>query len=103
MRAAEKEKPGRKSLKKWLRASRKRQARMMMPRRLHKEQLARGSSKIGTARKSKTKKKRKRMTGRRKNRWDGNGMRVKSWRSFGNGEGWKEVLCRWESCKRYQI
>ena len=64
MRAAEKDELGRKSLKKWLRASRKRQARRMTPRRLHEEQLGKGQSKIGTGRKSKAEKKRKRMTGR---------------------------------------
>ena len=42
MRAAEKDELGRKSLKKWLQASRKRQARRMTPRRLHKEQLGKG-------------------------------------------------------------
>ena len=37
---------------------------------------AKGSSNIETVRKSKTKKKkRKRMTGRRKTRWEGNGMK----------------------------
>ena len=81
MTAAGREKLGRKSLKKRFRTSRKRQARRMMPRRLHKEQLGKGSSKIGTVRKSKTKK-RKRMTGRMNTKWEGNGMRMNSLRSF---------------------
>ena len=101
-RTVRKEKLGMKSLKKWLQASRRRQARMMMTRRLHKEQLGKVSSKIGIARKSKTKKRRKRMTGERKTRWKCNGMRMRSWKRFWNEEGWKEALCRWKSCKRYQ-
>ena len=38
-RTAERDKQGLKLLKKWLRASRRRQARMKMPSRPHKEQL----------------------------------------------------------------
>ena len=42
------------------------------------------------------------MTGTRKTRWEGNGMSMRSWRRCWNEEGWKEALCRWKSCKRYQ-
>ena len=63
---------------------------------MEKEELGMKSlkwlSKIGTARKSKTKRRRK--TGKRKTRWKGNGMRMRSWRRFWNEEGWKEALCR---------
>ena len=62
-RAGGGEKSGRKSLKKWLRASRRMQARMKMPSRPHKEQLGNVSSKIGTVRKSKVEKRRKMTTG----------------------------------------
>ena len=56
-----------KLLMKRLRASRRRQARMRMPRRLRNEQLDKASSKIGVARKSRMKKRRKRLIGERKN------------------------------------
>ena len=69
------------------------------PRRLHKEQLGKVSSKIAIARKSKTKKREKRMIGKRKTRWKCIGMRMRIWRRFGN-EGKKEALCRWKSCKK---
>ena len=65
----EKEEPVMKSLKKWLRVLSRTQARMMMPRRPHKEKLGKVSSKIGTVRKSKTKKRRERKIGKRKTRW----------------------------------
>ena len=61
-RTVERKELGMKSLMQWLRASRRRQACMMTPRRLHKEQQGKVSSQIVTARKSKTKK-------RRKTRW----------------------------------
>ena len=57
----------------------------------HKEQLGTGSSKIGTVRKSKTEKRRKRRTGKRKTRWEGNGLRMRSWRRVWNEEGGKEA------------
>ena len=66
MRTVEKEDPGMKSLKKWLRASTRRQARsMMMPRRLRKELLGKVSGEAGTARKSKTMKRKKRNSGKK--------------------------------------
>ena len=45
-----------KSRKKWLQASRRRQARLMVPRRPHKGQLGKVSCEAGIARKSKMKK-----------------------------------------------
>ena len=56
------------------------------------------SSEIGTARKSKTRKRRKRRTGRRRTRWKCNGLRTRSWRRSWNEEGGKEVPCRRKSC-----
>ena len=64
-RTVEKDNTGIKSLKKWLRASRRRQARMKMPRRPHKEQ----STKV-TARKSNTKKRKQRRTGKKKHQME---------------------------------
>ena len=59
-----------KSIKKWLRARRRRQACMKMPRRMHKERLGKVSSKIGIARKLNMKKRRKRMTGENENQME---------------------------------
>ena len=53
----------------WLRASRRRRVCRMMPSGPHKEQLGKGSSKFGTAHKSKTKKRRKKKSGKRRTRW----------------------------------
>ena len=83
-----------------LRASRRRQARIIMPRLLPKEQLGKVSSKVGIARISKTR--RKKMTGKKKTRWKYNGMRMISWRRPWGKEGWSELPCRWKSCKRHQ-
>ena len=46
-RRMEQEESGMKSLEKWFQASRRRQARMKMPSRQHKEQLGKVSSKAG--------------------------------------------------------
>ena len=64
-RTVEIEKSGMKTLKKQLRASEGRQARMMTPRRLHKEQLGNVSITNGIVRKLKTKKRRKRKIGQK--------------------------------------
>ena len=88
--------------KKWLRASRRKQARKKNAKATAKEQLGKMSSKIVIARKSKLKKRRKKMTGERKTRWKYNGMRMRCWRRLWNEEGWKEALCSWKSCKKYQ-
>ena len=93
MRAERKDKFGAKSLKKWLRASRRGQARMKMPSRPHKEQLGNMSSKVGTVLNSKTKR-RKNMTGKKRTRWKCNGLRMKSWKRFWNDEERMEFFCR---------
>ena len=64
----EKEESERKSPKEWLRASRRRQARMMMPRRLRKEQLGKVSGETATAHKSEVKKRKKRNSSKGKAR-----------------------------------
>ena len=74
---------------------------MMMPRRMRKEQLRKVSSKIGTARKSNTKKREKRKTGEMKTRRKHGGM-SRSWRRSWNEEGWKAAPCSWKSLKMYQ-
>ena len=81
---------GAKSPKKWLRASRRRRVRKKVPSRLHKEQSGKRLSKIGTARKSETRKRRK--TGKRRTRWLYSAMRSKSWRRCWDEDGWKETL-----------
>ena len=58
-----------KSLKKWLQASRRRQAGMEMSRRMHKEQRNEVPSKIGISRTSRRKQRWKRMTGKMKTSW----------------------------------
>ena len=47
----------------------------------------------------KTKKRRKRKTGKRRTRWKCNVLRMRSWRRVWNEEGWKEVPCRRKSSK----
>ena len=67
---------------------------MMTPRRLHKEQRGKVPSKIGTARKLKTKRRggRERLA---KGKPHGSAMGgMRSWRKVWNEEGWKEALCR---------
>ena len=74
---------------------------MKTPSRPHKEQPGKVSSKAEVARKSKTKKRRKRRPGKRRTRWTCNGLRMRSWRRLWNEEGEKEVPRRRRSCKRY--
>ena len=89
-RTVEKEELGAKSPKKWLRASRERRVRKMMATQSLKEELGKGSCEIGTAHKSKMKKRRR--VGK-KGRWQHSGMKSKNWRRPWNEEGWKEALC----------
>ena len=63
-------------------ASSGRQACTKMPNRQRKGQSGNVSSKVGTARKSKTKKRRQRRTGKRSTRWKCSGLRMRSWRRF---------------------
>ena len=63
---------------------------MKTPSRPHKEQKGKVSSKAEVARKSKTKKRRKRRPGKRRTRWTCNGLRMRSWRRLWNEEGEKE-------------
>ena len=71
----------------------------MLPRRPHKEQFGKGSCKIGTAHKSKAKKRSK--AGKKGIRRQHSGMKSKSWRRSWNEEGWKEAPCSWRLCERY--
>ena len=77
-RTVERDTPGMKLLKKWLRASRRRQARKIE----NEEEEEDEDWKKGT-------------------RWKCNGMRMKTWKRFWNEEERKEVPCRQKSCKRY--
>ena len=66
-----------KSRKKWLQASRRRQARLMVPRRPHKDQLGKVSCEAGIARKSKMKNRRN--AGEKGTRWQHSAMKSKHW------------------------
>ena len=75
----EKEESGVKSLKKWLQASTRRQACMIVSRRPYKDQLGKVSCEAGSVHKSKKKKKR-RKAGEKETRWQHSGMENKNWR-----------------------
>ena len=75
---------------KWL--SKARHACMKMSSRPNKEQPGKVSSKAGIARKSKTKKRRKRRPGKRRTRWTCNGLKMRSWRRFWNEESERKFL-----------
>ena len=81
-------------------ALRRRQARLMVPRRPHKDQLGKVSCEAGILIKSKMKKRRE--AGETRTRWQHSGMKTKNWRLFWKEEGWKEAICSWRSCQRYR-
>ena len=93
-RTVGRDKLGMKSLRKLLRASRRRQARMKMPRRPHKkEQLGKVSSNMGIARKL-------RNVGEEEDEvWQGWEQMEVQWdeERVGNEEEWKKVPCRQKS------
>ena len=76
---------GMKPRKKWLQASRRRQARLMVSRRPCKDQLGKVSCEAGIAHKSKMQK--RRQAGEKGTRWQHSGMRSKHWRRSWNEEG----------------
>ena len=81
------EESGVKSLKKWLQASRGRQACTMVSRRPYKDQLGKVSREVGIVHKSKMKERRK--AGEKGIRWHHSGMKSKNGRTSWNEEGWK--------------
>ena len=95
---------GAKSATKWLRASRRRRVRKKMPSRLREEQSGKRLSKIGTARKSETRKRRK--TGKRRTKWMAvqwdEERKLEEILGRRRMEGWKETPYSWKSCKRYE-
>ena len=93
------EKSRRKSLKKWLKVSRRRQGRTTRPRRLHNDQLGEVPCEVGIAH---IKMKKRRLVGEKRTKWQHSGFKGKNWKIFWNEEGWKDAPGSWRSCRRHR-